>query len=199
MPEGDLRQRLRDLANRYGDRIEEAIEAAAWPGDRDGDEYRSLAIVKLAILREEALNAIERGASPLAALEAMNLILAWTGGSTEIATSAGDFSSTGEMVESTGDIYAGIEKPARDTGETVANDGLPYEVGVERKGGNYTGIELEAPDPAICEFVCLSEDRCVAWSYVNPGRDAGGAACWLKSSVTPPVSDACCISGVRTP
>ena len=197
LPEGDVKARLGDLANRYADRVEGAITGGAqWPDDREPEEYRRLAIVKLAILREEALKAIDAGASPLAVLEAMNLVLTWAAGNSEIAENS-EFGGVDDAVASSGEIYGGIEKPARDPGDT--GDAVPYEAATERKGGDYTAFELEAADPALCDFECLKDDQCKAWTYVNPGRDAAGAACWLKSSVPAPISDPCCTSGVKTP
>ncbi|CAN5130873.1 hypothetical protein BH10PSE7_BH10PSE7_37640 [soil metagenome] len=196
LPEGDLKARLSDLANRYADRVEGAITGSVqWPDDREPEEYLRLAIVKLAILREEALKAIDAGASPLAALEAMNLVLTWAGGNSEIAENS-EFSGVDDAVASSGAIYEKIEKPARDSGD--GGNAIPYEEATERKGGDYTAFELEAADPSLCDFECLKDEQCKAWTYVNPGRDAAGAACWLKSSVPQPISDPCCTSGVKT-
>jgi outer membrane protein OmpA-like peptidoglycan-associated protein len=76
-------------------------------------------------------------------------------------------------------------------GEDISNVDLP--------GGDLKPepILLQQADPALCRQACEAEGQCKAYTYVKPGVQGPAAACWLKSSVPPPVTNACCISGVK--
>ena len=67
----------------------------------------------------------------------------------------------------------------------------------DRPGGDYLSSPVESGDPADCALVCERDRRCRAWSFNYPTDVAGGAVCWLKSSVPARVQDNCCVSGVR--
>ena len=67
----------------------------------------------------------------------------------------------------------------------------------DRPGSDYQSSPVPSGDPADCALVCERDRRCRAWSFNYPTDAAGGAVCWLKSSVPARVQDNCCISGVR--
>ena len=73
-----------------------------------------------------------------------------------------------------------------------------YQSSVDRPGGDYRNFDLKAADPSLCGAACLMEPQCQAFTYVNPGLQGPAARCWLKSAVSNPVANPCCISGVRT-
>jgi PAN domain len=45
--------------------------------------------------------------------------------------------------------------------------------------------------------VGVGENRCAAWSYVQPGVQGPRARCWLKTLVPHPVDNPNVISGVK--
>jgi hypothetical protein len=67
----------------------------------------------------------------------------------------------------------------------------------DRPGADYQSSDVTSGDPADCALVCERDRRCRAWSFNYPNDAAGGAICWLKSSVPARVADKCCVSGVR--
>jgi PAN domain len=67
----------------------------------------------------------------------------------------------------------------------------------DRPGGDYQSSRVPSGDPADCALVCERDRRCRAWSFNYPTDTAGGAVCWLKSSVPARTQDNCCVSGVR--
>ncbi|MEZ5668254.1 MAG: PAN domain-containing protein [Alphaproteobacteria bacterium] len=75
--------------------------------------------------------------------------------------------------------------------------GAALEYGVTRTGGDYANFDLAAANPMMCRAACQADAACQAWTYVNPGVQGPNARCWLKSSVPPPTTNACCVSGVK--
>jgi hypothetical protein len=67
----------------------------------------------------------------------------------------------------------------------------------DRPGGDYQSSLVPSGDPVDCALVCERDRRCRAWSFNYPTDAAGGAVCWLKSSVPARTKDNCCVSGVR--
>lgn len=73
-----------------------------------------------------------------------------------------------------------------------------YELGTNRYGGDYAGIELwTGADPFECSKLCYNDPVCVSWSYVEAGIQANVPMCWLKNTVPEPSADNCCTSGVK--
>jgi hypothetical protein len=76
------------------------------------------------------------------------------------------------------------------------------EPGVNRPYGDYKDFNVVSP--SLCQSACLYDEKCKAWTYVNPGpQDKGRTGkpmghCWMKNSVPKPVKDSCCISGVTS-
>lgn len=71
------------------------------------------------------------------------------------------------------------------------------EGGINRPGGDYNSMELDQPNPAICQATCFQDSRCRSFTYVLPGVQGPRARCWLKNSVPPPQPNNCCVSGVN--
>jgi len=67
---------------------------------------------------------------------------------------------------------------------------------INRPGQDFKNFELDIPDPKRCRQACMNEQRCVAWTYVNPGVQGPKAKCWLKHTVPAPRFEICCSSGV---
>jgi hypothetical protein len=79
----------------------------------------------------------------------------------------------------------------------LANTLALAQIGYDRRGGDYANVPIRSGDPAVCASRCEHDARCRAWSFSYPATKAPTAVCWLKSAVTPPAQDTCCISGVR--
>lgn len=73
----------------------------------------------------------------------------------------------------------------------------PFENRIARPGGDYRSFELPAANPEMCREMCYHETRCRAFTYVHPNVQGPYARCTLKGAVTPPVSNQCCISGLK--
>jgi hypothetical protein len=71
------------------------------------------------------------------------------------------------------------------------------EPNVDRPGADYRSFDLAYPRPEDCRAACMAEPGCVAFTYVNPGVQGPNPRCWLKSQVPQPVTNACCVSGVK--
>jgi len=74
---------------------------------------------------------------------------------------------------------------------------VSVEVNVNRPGQDYASFAVPQADVGLCQSACERDARCTAYTYVHAGQPGSVAQCWLKSSAPPPVSDACCISGMR--
>jgi hypothetical protein len=79
----------------------------------------------------------------------------------------------------------------------VAAQPVLAQANFDRPGSDYLNSPVPSGDPADCALVCERDRRCRAWSFNYPTNAAGGAVCWLKSSVPSRIQDSCCVSGVR--
>jgi hypothetical protein len=73
----------------------------------------------------------------------------------------------------------------------------PFEVGVNRPGGDYADFGGTANSALLCFGACALQPQCKAWTFVNPGFQGPLARCRLKNSVPAPVPNQCCTSGVK--
>src|SRR5258707_13625638 len=80
---------------------------------------------------------------------------------------------------------------------TTATRPAHAQANFDRPGSDYQSSPVASGDPADCALVCERDRRCRAWSFNYPTDTAGGAVCWLKSSVPARIQDNCCVSGVR--
>ncbi len=74
---------------------------------------------------------------------------------------------------------------------------VSWEPGIDRPGSDYRNFTLANDQPGLCARQCEQERRCEAYTYVKPGIQGAQARCWLKHSVPQPVSNDCCVSGVK--
>jgi len=74
---------------------------------------------------------------------------------------------------------------------------VTLEPNTDRPGSDYTDFDLHSPEAELCRAACAYDARCRAFTYVQPGYQGPRPRCWLKSSVPPPGSHACCVSGVK--
>lgn len=73
-----------------------------------------------------------------------------------------------------------------------------YMVDTDLSGGDFSRVFMTSPDPALCEFACIKDKTCRAWTYVKPGYQGPKAQCWLKSRVPEARTDKCCVSAVKS-
>jgi hypothetical protein len=79
-----------------------------------------------------------------------------------------------------------IEAPGRD-----------IEYSTDRHGGDYRNFKAPPEaDGQTCQDACKADNKCRAWTYLRPGYRGAGPRCYLKSHVTRPRREPCCISGV---
>ena len=71
------------------------------------------------------------------------------------------------------------------------------QTGFDRRGGDYTSLQIKNADPAECAARCERDARCRAWSFSYPRTERATATCWLKNQVPVRLEDKCCVSGVR--
>jgi hypothetical protein len=71
------------------------------------------------------------------------------------------------------------------------------EKGFDRPGSDYKHFPLDG-GPEECQQACTSDPNCKAFTWVQPGVQGPKARCWLKSVVPSAVSNANCVSGVKT-
>jgi len=75
--------------------------------------------------------------------------------------------------------------------------GFVMEPGTNRYGGDYAS--RVAASPAECAALCRAQERCQAFSYVQPNNGQGPQGiCWLKSSIPQARPHPCCVSGVKS-
>jgi hypothetical protein len=78
-----------------------------------------------------------------------------------------------------------------------ASVSLEIELNIDRMGMDYRNFDLPEANPELCWDACLEDPDCAACTYVKPGVQGPNARCWLKHGVPEPVTNDCCISGVR--
>lgn len=71
------------------------------------------------------------------------------------------------------------------------------EPGVDRPGSDFRILWLRGGLEA-CQEACAQNPLCKSYTYVSEGSPGRMEGCWLKDAVSPPVRNACCVSGVKT-
>ena len=89
----------------------------------------------------------------------------------------------------------GAFKP--DLGSNRRSSEPTVEIATNRYGIDYVSMTIIENRPDICRDACGEDDRCRAYTYVQPGIQGPHGVCWLKSGVPLPTPDACCVSGVK--
>ena len=79
----------------------------------------------------------------------------------------------------------------------VSGIGVQLEHGTNRPGGDYRRIELMDGKPELCQAECAKDSNCRSFTFVNAGIQINRPVCYLKSTLPPPVTDSCCVSGLR--
>jgi hypothetical protein len=76
---------------------------------------------------------------------------------------------------------------------------ISLEPNTDRPGMNYRTLALSSPDPQICANDCANDPNCKAFTYVKPEVRGPNSVpeCRLKDGVPDPVSEECCVSGVK--
>lgn len=86
------------------------------------------------------------------------------------------------------------ESAAQTPAATLPEPGA-LEVGFDRPGYDFESLR-DREDAASCQAACEENERCVAFTWVEPGVQADTAICWLKDQVPGTVEAECCTSGV---
>ncbi len=68
---------------------------------------------------------------------------------------------------------------------------------VDRPGSDFRILWLRGGLEA-CQEACAENPLCKSYTYVKEGSSERIEGCWLKDAVAAPVSNACCVSGVKT-
>lgn len=74
---------------------------------------------------------------------------------------------------------------------------IQLELDTDRPGEDYFSFELREANPETCRAACERDNRCRAFTYVNPGVQGRYARCHLKKAAPPKRANRCCVSGVR--
>lgn len=77
----------------------------------------------------------------------------------------------------------------------VAAQEFEIKAATDYPGGDYQSLELKGSSPEECRKLCTSDDRCKAFTYVQPRPNSPSDRCYLKSNVAKAVSNSCCVSG----
>ena len=85
-------------------------------------------------------------------------------------------------------------------GQAAAQEGREvFEPNVDRPGQDYRSFDLNESRPELCLQACMQEDRCQAFTYVNPGVQGPKPRCWLKTAIPQATASTCCTTGVKPP
>jgi hypothetical protein len=68
---------------------------------------------------------------------------------------------------------------------------------VDRPGSDFKILWLRGGLEA-CQEACAQNPLCKSYTYVRGGVAEQIEGCWLKDAVNPPVTNGCCVSGVKT-
>ena len=93
------------------------------------------------------------------------------------------------LMKSGGVKSSGTETAARDSRST-------FEEKTDRRGRDYRNFRLADPRPEACMEACLNDEKCKAWTCVNPTRQGLQAHCWLKNAVPSRSRNINCVSGM---
>jgi len=71
------------------------------------------------------------------------------------------------------------------------------EYGFNRGGSDYRNFDLDRAEPRLCKKACAEDQRCRAFTYVEPGLQGDKARCWLKDNVPSRNMSSGVVSGVK--
>jgi len=69
-----------------------------------------------------------------------------------------------------------------------------FEPAFDRRTVNDRMFRLPRPAPRLCQGMCLNDEACRSWTFVQSGEPLG--TCWLGEIEEDPRPDQCCIAGV---
>ena len=69
-----------------------------------------------------------------------------------------------------------------------------FERGSDRRTVNDRMFRLPRPAPRLCQGMCLNDEACRSWTFVQSGEPLG--TCWLGDTEQEPRPDQCCVAGV---
>ena len=69
-----------------------------------------------------------------------------------------------------------------------------FERGSDRRTVNDRMFRLPRPAPRLCQGMCLNDEACRSWTFVQFGEPLG--TCWLGEAEQEPRPDQCCVAGV---
>lgn len=82
-------------------------------------------------------------------------------------------------------------------GPAAAESAKPFfEKNIERWGADYSVFEVESGGVNACYNACAKDKACQAWTYNRPGTQSKNGVCHLKSQVSHPKPNECCVSGI---
>ncbi len=93
-------------------------------------------------------------------------------------------------------LFFAAAAPARGD-DTELRQPAWVEPDVDRPGSDFKILWLRGGLEA-CQEACSQNLRCKSYTYVRAGGAERIEGCWLKNAVTPPVTNGCCVSGVKT-
>jgi hypothetical protein len=93
-------------------------------------------------------------------------------------------------------LFFATAAPARG-GDTEPRQPAWVEPDVDRPGSDFKILWLRGGLEA-CQEACAQNPLCKSYTYVRSGGAERIEGCWLKDAVTPPVTNGCCVSGVKT-
>jgi hypothetical protein len=79
----------------------------------------------------------------------------------------------------------------------VAAGQVTAEASTDRRGSDYGYFAPAQANYELCRAACASDNKCRAYTYVQPGVQAATPMCYLKNAVPAPSQSGCCISGVK--
>jgi hypothetical protein len=79
----------------------------------------------------------------------------------------------------------------------VAAGQVTAEASTDRRGSDYGYFAPAQANYELCRAACANDNKCRAYTYVQPGVQAATPMCYLKNAVPTPSPSGCCISGVK--
>jgi hypothetical protein len=84
------------------------------------------------------------------------------------------------------------------SGKKPGTSAVTLDFNTDRPGHDFTNVTLPGgTNYKACRTLCNADASCKAWTFVKPGYQGANPRCWLKDSVPPKVSSACCTSGTK--
>jgi len=71
-----------------------------------------------------------------------------------------------------------------------------FEQNIERWGADYSVFAIAKGGANACYQACAKDKVCLAWTYQKEGTGTKSGHCHLKSKVSHPKPNECCVSGV---